>query len=203
MISASKKLLGVSFLLLSACTSIPDAKVDRPRFDDIADTDKDGVINQRDYCKNTPSESQVDVDGCSEWHTANDKKIFNIDFDFDRSEIRNDQRATVLQLVSLLSEYPEVSIELIGNTSIEGSSEYNQALAMRRVNCIAAELMRLGIKSQRIERHIYTEQSALVNKELNHQRQRRTTAILQDQSKNQVNTGWTIYSAQKLLQKSQ
>ena len=203
MMSIFKMLFGTAVLLLGACAGIPDANVDRPHFDDIADTDKDGVINQRDYCKNTPSESQVDVKGCSEWDTGNDRKVFSIDFDFDRSEIRNDQRATVLELVSVLSQYPEARVELIGDTSTEGASEYNQALALRRVNSISAELIRLGIKSQRIDRHIYTEQSALVNQELNHQRQRRTRAILQHQGKNQVNTGWSIYSAQKLLQKSQ
>tara|TARA_B100000809_G_C15113172_1_gene521382 strand:- start:940 stop:1551 length:612 start_codon:yes stop_codon:yes gene_type:complete len=203
MISVFKKLLGVSVLLLGACTNVPDANVDRPHFDDIADADKDGVINQRDYCKNTPLESQVDIKGCSEWHTDNGKKVFNIDFDFDRSEVRNDQRATVLALVSLLSQYPEAIVELIGDTSAEGSSEYNQTLAMRRVSSISVELIRLGVKSQRIEQHIYTEQSALVNQALNHQRLRRTRAILHHQGKNQVNTGWSIYSAQKLLQKSQ
>ena len=203
MMSIFRKLLAVPALLLGACTSIPDANVDRPHFDDIADADKDGVINQRDYCKNTPSESQVDVTGCSEWLSEDEKNIFSIGFDFDSSIVRNDQHTTLSQLVSLLSQYPEANVELIGDTSTEGSREYNQALAMRRVNSIAAELIRLGVESPRIEQHIYTEQSILIEKELDHKRLRRTRAILHHRGKTKVDTGWTIYSAQKLLQKPQ
>lgn len=190
-------LLSASFL--SSCIAIPDATVDRPAFDRLSDTDKDGVIDSRDNCAATPSNAQVDNIGCSLWASTSEKETFTVDFDYDSSILRNDQREAVIHLVKVLNDYPSTTVELIGDTSPEGSLKYNRALAKRRVNSIAAELLRLGIDHRRIRQHIFTEESELIEGELHRQRERRTKAVLHHQGNRRANAAWTIYSAEQKL----
>ncbi|ARN75149.1 OmpA family protein [Oceanicoccus sagamiensis] len=192
-------LFSVIALLVSACVDIPDREVQRPSYDDIRDTDRDGVINQRDHCAATPPGAVIDNEGCSQWHRGTEKEIFTIDFDFDSSELRADQQSVIDHLVGVLEQYPDVTVELIGDTSPEGSREYNQALAQRRVAAIEANLKLNGVSDERINPHIYSDRDSVVEKEI-HSRQRRTKAVLHHPGKRITDRSWSIYGAEQQTQ---
>lgn len=203
-ISSAIKISGAVLLSqLMGCVDLPDPSVDRKVYDDIADTDKDGVINQRDYCARTPFGSEIDNDGCSIWSSKFQKETFTIHFDYDQSAIRSDQQDTLQHLVKVLNQYPEVRVELVGDTSPEGTVEYNTALAKRRTNALAAALIKQGVDDNRIDRHIYTETIKEVADELKNQRERRTKAILYHPGSSTANRAWSIYSAEKKIQRPQ
>jgi outer membrane protein OmpA-like peptidoglycan-associated protein len=190
-------LAALMLMSLAGCVAIPDAQVSRVQFDDLADEDGDGVINQRDACAGSPDKSLVENDGCALWSLETRKEMFTVDFDYDRALIRDDQRETISRLVTLLKEYPRVQVELVGDTSPEGEAAYNKALAERRVDTLAAELLRLGLEQPRIRRYAFQapEAAALTNR-----RERRVTAILHLPAK-QVENAWSIYSTEEALGK--
>jgi outer membrane protein OmpA-like peptidoglycan-associated protein len=186
-------------LILVACAEIPSPSVQRPHFDDIKDSDRDGVINQRDHCSATPQGTVIDNYGCSKWHQSSEKETFTIDFDFNSSVIRSDQRLAIDSLVSTLGSFPGAVVELIGDTSSEGSSAYNQALALRRVQSIAQDLKVKGITEDRIHLHLYSDEDKSIANELM-SRKRRTKAIVRHRGKQLVDRSWSIYTSEKQLQ---
>lgn len=185
--------------LLGGCFGVPDMTVQRPKYDDVRDFDRDGVINQRDKCANSPVGAQVNNEGCAGWSAGDEKETFTVDFDYDRSVIRPDQEATIDHLVSVLEQFSTVHVELIGDTSPEGTIAYNQVLAKRRVNAIAEALKQRGVDESRITTHIFTEENALVADELKRKRERRTKAILHHGGQPLAEKAWTIYSTEEQL----
>lgn len=183
-------------VFLSACVGIPDASVDRVKYDDIADNDLDGVINQRDYCAHTPRNSRVDNNGCTEWNKEEIKETYTIDFDFDRAVLRDNEKPIVLKLVQALNRSPATKVRLIGDTSAEGTIEYNAALAKRRVDALAKALSEQGITENRIEKHIFTEHSSFTDEELHNKRERRTKAVIFIAGEQHAQEAWSIYSAE-------
>ena len=57
------KLALLSSILLMGCAETPDTTMTRHQIDDLADDDRDGVINQRDLCADTPEGVTVDIKG--------------------------------------------------------------------------------------------------------------------------------------------
>src|SRR3990172_8396409 len=55
-------------------------------------------------------------------------------YDYDKSNIRNDQRATLQKQAEWLKRYPQVQITLEGHCDERGTREYNLALGERRAN---------------------------------------------------------------------
>ena len=53
-------------------------------------------------------------------------------FDFDRAELRDDQRAILDAKLPVLRANPGVRIRIEGNADERGSDEYNMALGMSR-----------------------------------------------------------------------
>jgi peptidoglycan-associated lipoprotein len=74
-----------------------------------------------------------------------------INFDFDRSEIREGRDAGVLQQKhSILQANPALRLEITGHCDERGSDEYNMALGMRRANAAKQWLVDHGIDESRI-----------------------------------------------------
>ena len=55
-------------------------------------------------------------------------------FDFDKSNIRSDQRATLQRQAAWLNRYPQVTVTIEGHADERGTREYNLALGERRAN---------------------------------------------------------------------
>jgi peptidoglycan-associated lipoprotein len=72
-------------------------------------------------------------------------------FDFDKSDIRPDARATLEAKAEVLRAHPEIRIRIEGHCDERGSDEYNLALGMRRALAARDYLVRLGLDPSRFE----------------------------------------------------
>ena len=93
--------------------------------------------------------------------------IDNIFYDFDKATLRPESSAALDQLVKLLEENPNVTIELSAHTDYRGSAEYNQRLSQRRAETVVRYLIDHGIAADRLTPKGYGEdQSKLIRKKV-------------------------------------
>jgi outer membrane protein OmpA-like peptidoglycan-associated protein len=80
------------------------------------------------------------------------KKIIlrNVNFDFDRSNIRPDAAPILDEAVRLLKDEGEITIVCAGFTDSIGTEEYNKKLSIRRAQAVKAYLVNHGIAASRI-----------------------------------------------------
>jgi peptidoglycan-associated lipoprotein len=71
-------------------------------------------------------------------------------FDFDRSTLKTDARATLDRQSAWLAKYPQVNVQLAGNCDDRGTEEYNLALGQRRANSSRDYLVARGVAGSRI-----------------------------------------------------
>jgi len=72
-------------------------------------------------------------------------------FDYDKSDIRDDQKATIEAKIPVLLANPDMRIRIEGNTDNRGSDEYNLALGQRRAAEVKRYLIARGIADGRID----------------------------------------------------
>ena len=71
-------------------------------------------------------------------------------YDFDKSDLRPEARATVEALAVWMTNYTATTISLEGHADERGTREYNLALGERRANSIRDNLVALGIGPNRL-----------------------------------------------------
>ena len=71
-------------------------------------------------------------------------------FDFDRSNIRADQRPVLQRQAEWMGRYPEVRVQVEGHTDERGTREYNLALGQRRANAARDALVAGGVNPSRV-----------------------------------------------------
>lgn len=74
----------------------------------------------------------------------------NVLFGFDKSDLSDAAKSTVRDLNTILQEYPDENVLVIGNTDNVGSKSYNQKLSERRAASVENYLETLGISADRI-----------------------------------------------------
>ena len=83
-------------------------------------------------------------------------------FDFDKYNIRADQRGTVEALAAWLDTNPSVTLTIEGHCDERGTREYNLALGERRANSVRDYLVALGINPGRLTTVSYGEERPAV-----------------------------------------
>ena len=76
--------------------------------------------------------------------------IDNIFYDFDKATLRPESASALDELVVLLKENPNVTIELSAHTDYKGSAEYNKRLSQRRAESVVKYLTEHGIENERL-----------------------------------------------------
>ena len=76
--------------------------------------------------------------------------IDNIFYDFDRATLRPESTVALDELVKLLNENPNVTIELSAHCDYKGSAEYNKRLSQRRAESVVEYLTAKGIARDRL-----------------------------------------------------
>ena len=76
--------------------------------------------------------------------------IDNIFYDFNKATLRPESQTALDELVKLLNENPNVTIELSSHCDYKGSSEYNKKLAQRRAESVVEYLVGKGIARDRL-----------------------------------------------------
>lgn len=105
----------------------------------------------------------------------------NIFYDFNKFDIREDAKPSLIELTSLLTENPEISIELSSHTDCRGPNGYNEKLSQQRAQSAVDYIINLGINSSRIKAKGYGESQPVAKclcddcSEEEHQLNRRTS----------------------------
>ncbi len=76
--------------------------------------------------------------------------IDNIFYDFDKATLRPESTKALDDLVTLLNENGNVTIELSAHCDYKGSAEYNKRLSQRRAEAVAEYLVAKGIAPDRL-----------------------------------------------------
>ena len=84
-------------------------------------------------------------------------------FDFDKSNIRADQRDRIEKNALFLKENNEVRVRIEGNCDERGTNEYNMALGERRALSAKKYLVNLGIHEDRMHTISYGEEKPLLH----------------------------------------
>ena len=76
--------------------------------------------------------------------------IDNIFYDFDKATLRPESMASLDELIKLLNENPNVTIELSAHCDYRGPAAYNKDLSQRRAEAVVEYLIAHGIDRQRL-----------------------------------------------------
>ena len=83
--------------------------------------------------------------------------IENIFYDFDKATLRPESATALDELVKLLNENSNVTIELSAHTDNRGSAQYNERLSQRRAESVVNYLIDHGIAADRLTPKGYGE----------------------------------------------
>ena len=83
--------------------------------------------------------------------------IENIFYDFDKATLRPESKKALDEMIKMLNDNPNVTIELGAHTDRKGTDKYNERLAQRRAQSVVDYLIAGGIKADRLEAKGYGE----------------------------------------------
>jgi peptidoglycan-associated lipoprotein len=89
-----------------------------------------------------PSPSDEDLFG---------QNVKDIYFDYDKSDIRADQQASIQADAQFLNQHPNISFTIEGHCDDRGSTEYNLALGDQRAGAVKNALTSAGVNASRVK----------------------------------------------------
>ena len=93
--------------------------------------------------------------------------IENIFYDFDKATLRPESQKARDEMIKMLNDNPNVTIELGAHTDRKGSDQYNERLAQRRAQSVVDYLIAGGIEKERLEAKGYGESvPKVINKKM-------------------------------------
>lgn len=94
--------------------------------------------------------------------------IDNIFYDFDRATLRPESKQALDEMVQVLRDNPNVTIEMASHTDRHGSEQYNIDLSGRRARAVIDYLIAQGIKPDRLQSQGYGKsRPKIITKKLN------------------------------------
>ncbi len=150
-----------------------------------ADSDGDGVPDDRDQCPNTPAGEPVDTAGCplppppppckapeagerislEGCGTGDVIVLRGVNFDFNKSSLTANA-TTLLDIVAAeLNEHTHISVEIGGHTDSKGADAYNQRLSEQRAQSVRGYLSGEGVAADRMTARGYGESQPVADNE--------------------------------------
>lgn len=83
--------------------------------------------------------------------------IDNIFYDFDKASLRPESKTALDEMVQVMRDNPNITIEMASHTDRKGSEEYNLDLSERRAKSVIDYLISAGIKADRLQHMGYGE----------------------------------------------
>jgi OOP family OmpA-OmpF porin len=147
----------------------PNEAEDKDGFEDDdgcpdPDNDGDGIPDVSDKCVNEPETKNQyqDEDGCPDTVPAQVQKytgvIQGINFKFNSAEIARSSFRQLDRAAKVLTDYPDVRIEIQGHTDDRGNDEYNKDLSQRRAESVKNYFISKGIDTSRLTAIGYGEE---------------------------------------------
>jgi outer membrane protein OmpA-like peptidoglycan-associated protein/tetratricopeptide (TPR) repeat protein len=122
------------------------------------------TVSQREK---TPKELVLEMEAGSEVHGAKAGEylvVKNIMFEFDKYSLDEKGKKDVERLYTIMKQYPDLSVEVVGHSDAMGTEVYNLELSMKRANSVVSYLSGKGIdKSRFISKGVGEEQSIAIN----------------------------------------
>lgn len=186
---------GLLALTLFGCSVTVEDPPIAEQSQDQRDFDKDGVINARDKCADTPHSAIVDNDGCPTSINREEENDVRVLFANDSTAIPEAFLSEIQRMADFLDVYPEAYIELKGYASPVGNSEYNIGLSKRRATKVREQLIAEGVAPQRIKTIGFgdAEPIAAESREATNTLSRRVVARVIG-SKGSLVEEWTIFT---------
>jgi outer membrane protein OmpA-like peptidoglycan-associated protein len=78
------------------------------------------------------------------------EEVFEIRFDFDKSNIKPEYQDLIRQLASATQEDKNIKVSVVGHTDTAGTKDYNYALGGRRAEAVQKMLIEYGIPASQI-----------------------------------------------------
>lgn len=117
-----------------------------------------GYLNSRQEFQSDTTE--VDAEYGIDFTLASINKpvvVDNIFYDFDRATLRPESAEALDELVQVLKDNPNVTIEMASHTDRKGSDEYNINLSSRRARSVIDYLIEHGVSADRLQSQGYGE----------------------------------------------
>ena len=112
---------------------------------------------EKEFEKSLVAKKQPGIEG----EVFESKLLKDINFDFDRYDIRPKDAEILKANSALLMKYPSVKIQIEGHCDERGTVEYNLALGERRANSVKKYLLSLGIAADRLSAISYGKEMPL------------------------------------------
>lgn len=94
--------------------------------------------------------------------------IDNIFYDFDKATLRPESKTALDEMVKIMQDNPNITIEMAAHTDRKGSDEYNIKLSGRRAQSVIDYLIAAGIKEDRLQSQGYGKsRPKVITKKLN------------------------------------
>lgn len=185
-------------LLLSGCSfnAIEMASEPTKQVFDLTDKENDGVIGARDLCPDTFPGAEVNSDGCGTDLTEKIRVKLLVNFDNDSAVVDPKYYNEIKMLADAMTEYPAITVQIEGHTSIVGNADYNNQLSLSRAEAVKSLLInQYNIDETRIEAIGFGFEQLLYegNDEYTNARNRRIVAEV-DGAQDIIDMKWTIYS---------
>ena len=81
--------------------------------------------------------------------------IENIFYDYDKAVLRDESKVALDEMVQVMKDNPNISIEMAAHTDRIGSDNYNNKLSERRAQSVVDYLIKNGIARERLQPHGY------------------------------------------------
>lgn len=157
---------GWGFLLLSFFSGICYAQslYSQEKLAYLQDQDKDGVINVRDQCIDTPKGYKVDNHGCPKIVNQHISSELDIHFPTGEYKLRPSFYVALVDLGKFLQRHPDTLVIIEGHTDDVGSRHDNLILSRKRAETIATALIeKFKIDKSRVKSLGYGEQRPAVS----------------------------------------
>ncbi len=76
--------------------------------------------------------------------------MFDLKFDFGKATIRNESKKQLDEVVEMLTQFPDMTIQINGHTDNVGNAEFNQKLSEQRAKAVCDYLIKSGIDANRM-----------------------------------------------------
>ena len=114
----------------------------------IPDTDKDGVNDEIDTC---PTVAGISANnGCEDVQPIFSKIASDFTFKTGTSVLNSKILSKLDSVVSLLNQYPNIHLDIIGNTDNTGSIKINMPLSEKRANIVFKYLLKKNVPTDRL-----------------------------------------------------
>ena len=115
---------------------------------------QDSINDARRAADAAAAKDAADADGrrrAGEMESVRNTIAAKVYFDYDKDEIRDDQKATLDAKVGIMNANSAVRLRIAGHTDDRGSDEYNLALGQRRAASVQRYLVSRGLNASRFE----------------------------------------------------